>query len=66
MRKVKLMFATLAITVVMATPLFAAVAGSCSKKVLLETPDAFYSCDLTGIWFDGSGNIVGCEYTCSS
>ena len=58
------MLATLAITVVAATPLFAAVAGSCSKKVLLETDDAIYSCDLTAIYLDGSGNIVGCEYTC--
>ena len=65
MSKVKLMLATFAITVVMDTPLLAAVAGSCSKKVLLETSDTIYSCDLSAIYLDGSGNIVGCEYTCS-
>lgn len=64
MSKVKMMLATIAITVVMATPLLAAVAGSCSKRVILETDDAVYSCDLTTIYLDGQGNIVGCGYSC--
>jgi hypothetical protein len=61
---VKMMLATLVITVVVATPLFAAVAGSCRKTLLVEFTDAIVSCDLTGIWLDGAGNIVACEYTC--
>jgi hypothetical protein len=64
MSKVKMMLATFAITVVMATPLLAAVSGSCSKRVILETDDAVYSCDLTTVYLDGSGNIVGCGYSC--
>lgn len=64
MKTIKLMLATLVITVVAATPLFAAVAGSCRKTEIFDLGDTIASCDLTGIWVDGGNNIVACEYTC--
>jgi hypothetical protein len=64
MRKVKMMLATFAITFAMATPLLAAVAGRCSKTIIVDTGSEIASCDLTAIYVDGNGNIVGCEYTC--
>jgi hypothetical protein len=64
MKKFKLMLATFVITVVAATPLLAAVAGSCSKRIIVETDTEVMSCDLTTVYLDSQGNIVGCEYTC--
>lgn len=64
MKKFKLMLATLVLTVGVATPLFATVAGSCRKTVIVDTGDEIASCDLTAIYVDERGNIVGCEYTC--
>lgn len=64
MKKMKLVLATLALTVAVATPLFASVAGSCSKTLLVELDNEIASCDLTTIYLDSNGNIVGCGYTC--
>jgi hypothetical protein len=64
MRKAKLMLAAFAITVAMATPLLAAVSGSCSKRIIVDTGDEIVSCDLTDVYTDGHGNIVGCGYAC--
>jgi hypothetical protein len=64
MKKIKLMFATLVITVVVATPLLAAVSGSCSKRIIVDFGDEIVSCDLTDVYTDGHGNIVACGYSC--
>jgi hypothetical protein len=64
MRKVKMMLATFAITFALTTPLFAAVAGRCSKTLIVDTGGEIVSCDLTTVYLDGNGNIVGCGYSC--
>lgn len=64
MRKVKMMLATFAITFALTAPLLAAVAGRCSKTIIVDTGGEIVSCDLTTIYVDGGGNIVGCGYSC--